>query len=77
MSTPIQSALLLQKQLKGIKALIHFEVIFYKFLLEKKILFSRNKELVKNPVNGFSAGLINDDDIYKWEILIIGPPDTL
>lgn len=50
MSTPPQSALLLQKQLK---------------------------ELNKNPVNGFSAGLIDDNDIYKWEVLIMGPPDTL
>ena len=33
-------------------------------------------ELQKNPVEGFSAGLIDDDDIYKWEVLIIGPPDT-
>ncbi|CAG0894258.1 unnamed protein product [Darwinula stevensoni] len=34
-------------------------------------------DLKKNPVEGFSAGLIDDDDIYKWEVLIIGPPDTL
>jgi ubiquitin-conjugating enzyme E2 G1 len=35
------------------------------------------KELNKNPVNGFSAGLLDDSDIYKWEVLVIGPPDTL
>ncbi|XP_069789432.1 ubiquitin-conjugating enzyme E2G 1b isoform X2 [Narcine bancroftii] len=34
-------------------------------------------ELNKNPVDGFSAGLIDDDDIYRWEVLIIGPADTL
>jgi len=34
-------------------------------------------ELNKNPVEGFSAGLIDDNEIYKWEVLIIGPPDTL
>lgn len=34
-------------------------------------------ELKKNPVEGFSAGLVDDSDIYKWEVLIIGPPDTL
>jgi ubiquitin-conjugating enzyme E2 G1 len=33
--------------------------------------------LIKNPVDGFSAGLIDDSDIYKWDVLIIGPPDTL
>ncbi|XP_015278676.1 PREDICTED: ubiquitin-conjugating enzyme E2 G1 [Gekko japonicus] len=35
------------------------------------------KELNKNPVEGFSAGLIDDNDLYRWEVLIIGPPDTL
>jgi len=34
-------------------------------------------ELNKNPVEGFSAGLIDDEDIFKWEVMIIGPPDTL
>lgn len=34
-------------------------------------------ELNKNPVEGFSAGLIDDDDIFRWEVMIIGPPDTL
>jgi ubiquitin-conjugating enzyme E2 G1 len=33
-------------------------------------------ELTKSPVEGFSAGLIDDDDIYRWEVLVIGPPDT-
>lgn len=23
---------------------------------------------------GFSAGLVDDNDIFKWEVLIIGPP---
>ena len=34
-------------------------------------------ELNKNPVEGFSAGLIDESEIHKWEVLIIGPPDTL
>ncbi|RIA92823.1 ubiquitin-conjugating enzyme E2 7 [Glomus cerebriforme] len=46
----LQSALLLQKQLK---------------------------ELSKHPVEGFSAGLVDNENIYEWEIMIIGPPDTL
>lgn len=33
-------------------------------------------ELQKKPVDGFSAGLIDDDDFYNWEVLIIGPPET-
>jgi len=32
-------------------------------LLQKQL-----KELNKNPVNGFSSGLIDDNDIYKWEV---------
>jgi len=31
----------------------------------------------QEPSGGFSAGLIDDDDIFRWEVLIIGPPDTL
>ncbi|CAD5220972.1 unnamed protein product [Bursaphelenchus xylophilus] len=34
-------------------------------------------DLCRSPVDGFSAGLVDDDNIYKWEVLIIGPPDTL
>jgi len=33
------------------------------------------RDLKKHPVEGFTVNLI-DDDIYKWEIYIIGPPDT-
>ncbi|KAG0371193.1 MAG: ubiquitin-conjugating enzyme/RWD-like protein [Linnemannia gamsii] len=42
-------------------------------LLLKKQL----KELTKNPVEGFSAGLVDDDNIFEWEIVIMGPQDTL
>ncbi|KAG6907720.1 hypothetical protein DXG01_007633 [Tephrocybe rancida] len=34
-------------------------------------------ELTKRPVEGFSAGLVDDDNLFEWEILIIGAPDTL
>jgi ubiquitin-conjugating enzyme E2 G1 len=34
-------------------------------------------ELKKNPVEGFSAGLVDDSDIYTWDVLLLGPPDTL
>jgi len=43
-----------------------------KLLLQKQLA-----ELGKHPVEGFSAGLIDDNDIFKWEVLIIGPSDTL
>ncbi|KAG2176815.1 hypothetical protein INT44_007479 [Umbelopsis vinacea] len=35
------------------------------------------RDLTKSPVEGFSAGLINDDNIYEWEVLVIGTPDTI
>ena len=33
-------------------------------------------DLNKNPVEGFSAGLVEESDPFKWEIMIMGPPDT-
>eukprot|EP00736_Rhodelphis_marinus_P008442 Rmarinus@m.18293 len=40
-------------------------------LLQKQL-----KELQKNPIEGFSAGLVDDSDIFKWAIMIMGPADT-
>ncbi len=34
-------------------------------------------ELTKNPVEGFSAGLVDDSNLFEWQVTIIGPPDTL
>jgi hypothetical protein len=34
-------------------------------------------ELTKHPVEGFSAGLVDDSNIFEWAVTIIGPPDTL
>ncbi|PFH46506.1 hypothetical protein AMATHDRAFT_7742 [Amanita thiersii Skay4041] len=34
-------------------------------------------ELTKHPVEGFSAGLVDENNLYEWEVLVIGPPDTL
>lgn len=33
-------------------------------------------ELSKNPVEGFSAGLVDDSNIFEWQVTIMGPPDT-
>ncbi|XP_031557334.1 ubiquitin-conjugating enzyme E2 G1-like [Actinia tenebrosa] len=41
-------------------------------LLLKKQL----RDLNRDPSEMFSAGLISDDDIYKWEVIIVGPADT-
>lgn len=29
-------------------------------------------ELQKKPVDGFSAGLVDDDNILEWQIVIMG-----
>ncbi|EGG23842.1 Putative Ligase [Cavenderia fasciculata] len=42
-------------------------------LLLKKQL----RDLNKHPVEGFSAGLVDESNIYEWQIVIVGPPDTL
>lgn len=34
-------------------------------------------DLAKHPVDGFSAGLVNDSNVFEWQVTIIGPPDTL
>ncbi|KAK9693705.1 Ubiquitin-conjugating enzyme E2 15 [Basidiobolus ranarum] len=41
------------------------------------LLRKQLRELTKHPVEGFSAGLVDDSNIYEWEIMILGPPDTL
>ena len=34
-------------------------------------------ELARNPPDGVSVGLGEDDSIFRWELMIVGPPDTL
>jgi ubiquitin-conjugating enzyme E2 G1 len=34
-------------------------------------------ELAKNPPDGVSVGLGDDDNIFLWELLIVGPSETL
>ena len=33
-------------------------------------------ELNKHPVEGFSAGLKDEANVFEWEVMIMGPPDT-
>ncbi|CAG2109532.1 unnamed protein product [Medioppia subpectinata] len=41
------------------------------------ILRKQLNDLKKTPVDGFSAGLVDENNLYKWEVMIVGPPDTL
>jgi hypothetical protein len=34
-------------------------------------------DLCKKPVDGFSAGLVDESDVFEWSVSIMGPPDTL
>ena len=55
----------------------HLQNVYILLKVYPFILHIFISELNKNPVEGFSAGLIDDNDIFRWEVLIIGPPDTL
>ncbi|KAL7722496.1 E2 ubiquitin-conjugating enzyme [Entamoeba marina] len=40
------------------------------------LLAKQLQDLTKNPVDGFSVGLVDESDIYTWQVMIVGPPDT-
>lgn len=40
-------------------------------------LWFLHADLCKNPVDGFSAGLLDETNLFEWSVTIIGPPDTL
>ncbi|KAK7074825.1 Ubiquitin-conjugating enzyme subunit [Halocaridina rubra] len=33
--------------------------------------------LQEEPVEGFCVKLVNEDNLFEWEVAIFGPPDTL
>eukprot|EP01004_Peranema_trichophorum_P009918 NODE_8671_length_657_cov_82.091760_g8046_i0.p1 GENE.NODE_8671_length_657_cov_82.091760_g8046_i0~~NODE_8671_length_657_cov_82.091760_g8046_i0.p1 ORF type:complete len:169 (+),score=20.91 NODE_8671_length_657_cov_82.091760_g8046_i0:67-573(+) len=41
------------------------------------LLSKQLRELNRHPVEGFSAGLVEDSNPFEWEVFIVGPPDTL
>ncbi|CAB50972.1 Ubiquitin conjugating enzyme Ubc15 [Schizosaccharomyces pombe] len=43
----------------------------------EQLLRKQLKEIQKNPPQGFSVGLVDDKSIFEWEVMIIGPEDTL
>jgi ubiquitin-conjugating enzyme E2 G1 len=40
------------------------------------LLRNQLKELCKNPVDGFCIGLVDDDNIYEWRVMLEGPEGT-
>lgn len=74
-----QASLLLQKQLKGTRETREssspFEFLVFSVIeFDLIVIFS---DLCKHPVDGFSAGLVDEKNIFEWSVTIIGPPDTL
>ncbi|CAD6575866.1 MAG: hypothetical protein CYPHOPRED_005815 [Cyphobasidiales sp. Tagirdzhanova-0007] len=65
------SALVLRRQLQGARLIL----VTYRSGLP--FLSGHPDPLRKHPVDGFSAGLADDDNVYEWDITIFGPTDTL
>ncbi|KAF2931134.1 hypothetical protein DAI22_05g187300 [Oryza sativa Japonica Group] len=86
-----QASLLLQKQLKGTDRngppcnLISSNLLFFFLVpIRRRSVLDLGPpfcgivaDLAKNPVDGFSAGLVDDSNVFEWQVTIIGPPDTL
>lgn len=77
-----QASLLLHKQLKGGGGVhsLDPQPRLWSALLDPRIMHHLAHhdatELTKNPVEGFSAGLVDDSNIFEWQVTIMGPPDT-
>lgn len=75
-----QASLLLRKQLKGVLG----ETTYLQWTIYAKtpsLCSSTDSllitDLTKRPVEGFSAGLVDDSSLFEWAVTIMGPPDTL
>ncbi|CAK4075650.1 unnamed protein product [Aphanomyces euteiches] len=43
----------------------------------RELLRRQFTELSRNPPEGVSVGLGDDENLFNWEIMLVGPPDTL
>lgn len=43
----------------------------------QKALMLEMKSLQEEPVEGFKITLVDEADLYNWEVAIFGPPNTL
>ena len=72
-----QSALLLQRQLKSVFPSWHFVTSPSAHQGASSLITCHiDLGLTKDPVEGFSAGLKDESNVYEWEIFIMGPSDT-
>ena len=42
-----------------------------------KILQAELKRLQQEPMEGCNIRLVDDDDLFQWQVALFGPPDTL
>lgn len=42
----------------------------------QKVLLLELKGLQEEPVEGFRVTLVDEGDLYNWEVAIFGPPNT-
>lgn len=42
----------------------------------QKALMLEMKNLQEEPVEGFKITLVDESDLYNWEVAIFGPPNT-
>uniref|UniRef100_A0A8C9R2Q5 Cell division cycle 34 homolog (S. cerevisiae) a n=1 Tax=Scleropages formosus TaxID=113540 RepID=A0A8C9R2Q5_SCLFO len=42
----------------------------------QKALMLEMKSLQEEPVEGFKITLVDESDLYNWEVAIFGPPNT-
>uniref|UniRef100_A0A667W944 Ubiquitin-conjugating enzyme E2R 2 n=1 Tax=Myripristis murdjan TaxID=586833 RepID=A0A667W944_9TELE len=45
--------------------------------ISQKALMMELKSLQEQPVEGFRITLVEESDLYNWEVAIFGPPNTL
>jgi hypothetical protein len=86
-ATTSQASLLLQKQLRGAARRSSRASVSARFFSFLRIIWLTDfglvcgmvidADLAKHPVDGFSAGLVDDSNVFEWQVTIIGPPDTL
>ncbi len=77
-----QASLLLRKQLKGRQTLLHEIQVLHDLKSLRHVRTTPHPrplvtDLTKRPVEGFSAGLVDDSSLFEWAVTIMGPPDTL
>uniref|UniRef100_A0A7S0EQQ4 UBC core domain-containing protein n=1 Tax=Hanusia phi TaxID=3032 RepID=A0A7S0EQQ4_9CRYP len=46
-------------------------------LRSTQILTRQLRDIQESPSEFFSAGLVNDSDLFEWDVCIAGPPDTI